>query len=177
MKVNEDKLQYIVFGKKHNLGNFRIGDHDIVPEDYVKLLGLHVDRKLNFNIHISNISQKAGRQVKVISRAWHVLDQPSKMLFYNIFVECYFNCCAIIWHFCNKSDTFKLEKIQEKALRFITKDCINSYHSLLSKCNTSSLYVARIRNMQETIFKLINGMFPTNLSNIVNVRKTTINLR
>ena len=103
MKVNEDKLQYIVVGKKNNLGNFRIGDHDIVPEDYVKLLGLHVDRKLNFNIHISNISQKAGRQVKVISRLWHVLYQPSKMMFYNSFVGCYFNYCAIIWHFCNKS--------------------------------------------------------------------------
>ena len=58
MKVNEDKFQCIVFGKKDNLGNFRIGDHDIVPEDYVKLLGLHVDRKLNFNTRISNISQR-----------------------------------------------------------------------------------------------------------------------
>ena len=45
---------------KDNLGTFIIGDHDIVPEEYVKLLGLHVDRKLNFNTHISNISQKQG---------------------------------------------------------------------------------------------------------------------
>ena len=51
MKVNEDKFQCIVFGKKDNLGTFRIGDHDIVPEEYVKLLGLHVDKKLNFNTH------------------------------------------------------------------------------------------------------------------------------
>ena len=57
-----------MFGKKDNLGNFRIGDHDIIPEEYVKLLGLHIDRKLNFNIRISNINQKAGRQVKVIFR-------------------------------------------------------------------------------------------------------------
>ena len=66
MKVNKDTFQCIVFGKKENLGTFRIGDHDIVPEEYVKLLGLHVDRKLNFNTRISNISQKEGRQVKVI---------------------------------------------------------------------------------------------------------------
>ena len=63
------------------------------------------------------------------------------------------NSCAIIWHFLNISDTFKLEKIQETALRFITKDFKSSYHSLLSKCNKSSLYVSRIRKMQETIFK------------------------
>ena len=64
---------------------------DIVPEDYVKLLGLHVDRKLNFNSHISNISQKAGRQVKIISRFCYVLDQPSKIMLCNSFVKCYFN--------------------------------------------------------------------------------------
>ena len=57
----------------------------------------------------------------------------------------------------------------------ITKDFKSSSHSLLSKCNTSSLYVARIRKMQET--KIINGMCPTYLSNMVNVKKTTINLR
>ena len=31
--------------------------------------------------------------------------------------------------------------------------------------------------MQVTIFKIINGMRPTYLSNIVNAKKTTINLR
>ena len=98
-------------------------------------------------------------------------------MLYNSFVECYFNYCAIIWHFFNKSETFKLEKIQEMALRVITKDFKSSYHSLPSKCNKSSLYVARIRKMQETIFKIINGMCPTYLSNIVNAKKTTINLR
>ena len=115
MKVNEDKFQCIVFGKKDNLVNFRIVDHDIVPEDYVQLLDLHVDRKLNYNTYISNISQKAGRQVKFISRLCYVLDLSSKMMLYNSFVECYFNYCAMIWNFCNKSHTFKLEqKYREK---------------------------------------------------------------
>ena len=99
------------------------------------------------------------------------------MLLYNSFVECYFNYCAIKWHFCYKSDTFRLEQIQEKALRFITKDFKSFYHSLISKCNKSSLYVAKIRKMQETIIKIINGMCPTYLSSIVNVKNTPINLR
>ena len=54
MKVNKDTFQCIVFGKK-DLCNFRIGDHDIVPAEYVKLLGLNVDRKLNFNTHVSKV--------------------------------------------------------------------------------------------------------------------------
>ena len=40
MKVNPDKFQCIVFGKQDNLGSFKIGDHNILPEDNVKILEL-----------------------------------------------------------------------------------------------------------------------------------------
>ena len=94
MKVNPDKFQCIVFGKQDNLGSFKIGDHNILPEDNVKILGLHVDNKLNFNTQITQVCQKAGRKVQVLSRLCNVLDQPTKMLLYNSFVECYFNYCS-----------------------------------------------------------------------------------
>ena len=72
-------------------------------------------RKRSSNSHqLQLLIPKAGRQVKVISRLCYVLDQLSKMMLYNSFVECYFNYCAIIWHVCNKSDTFKLEKNTRK---------------------------------------------------------------
>ena len=96
MKVNPDKFQCIVFGKQDNLGSFKIGDHNILPEDNVKILGLHVDNKLNFNTQITQVCQKAGRKVQVLSRLCHVLDQPTNMLLYNSFVECYFNYCSMI---------------------------------------------------------------------------------
>ena len=41
MKVNPDKFQCIVFGRKDNLGSFKIDVHDIIPDD-VKILGLHL---------------------------------------------------------------------------------------------------------------------------------------
>ena len=87
MKVNPDKFQCIVFGKQDNLGQFNIGDKNILWEDNVKILGLNVDNKLNFNIQLTNICQTAGRKVEVLSRLCHVIDQSSKMLLYNSFVE------------------------------------------------------------------------------------------
>ena len=61
MKVNPDKFICIVFGKQDNVGSFKIGDHNILPEDNVKILGLHVDNKLNFNTQITQVCQKVGR--------------------------------------------------------------------------------------------------------------------
>jgi predicted nuclease of predicted toxin-antitoxin system len=33
-----------------------------------------------------------------------------------------FNYCLIAWHFCGETNTRKIEKIQERALRFIYED-------------------------------------------------------
>ena len=35
------------------------------PDEWVKLLGVHIDNKLNFGHHVSHICQKADKQVKV----------------------------------------------------------------------------------------------------------------
>ena len=166
-----------MFGKNGNLGKFRVGDYDIVPDDNVKILGLNVDNKLNFFTHISQICLKAGRQVQVLSRLSYVLDQRSKMLLYNSFVDCYFNYCSSIWHFCSKTNTYKIEKLQEKALRFITTDFTSSYHNLLVKCNKTPLYVTRIRKFLEMAYKIRNNMCPEYLSHLITVKNVPVNLR
>ena len=82
MKVNPDKFSYMVFGRCENIDDFVIGNHVIKPEKSVKILGLHLDNKLNFDNHISNICQKAGKQIQVLSRLGNILNESNKMLLY-----------------------------------------------------------------------------------------------
>ena len=44
-KVNPDKLQCIVFGKVLNPYTFLINSNVVRPEERVKLLGVHIDKK------------------------------------------------------------------------------------------------------------------------------------
>jgi hypothetical protein len=37
----------------------------------------------------------------------------------------------LAWHICSKANTIKLEKIQERALRFIYEDYNSTYEELL----------------------------------------------
>ena len=62
MKVNPDKCLCIVFGKVVNPGTFLISGNIVRPEKMVKLLGVHIDNKLNYGHHVSHICQKAGKQ-------------------------------------------------------------------------------------------------------------------
>ena len=90
-----------MFGKRqNNLCTFNIGNYFILSDDNVKILVLNVDdNKLNVNTHISKISGA--------SFIYIVLDQPIKMLLYDSFVECYFDFCSDIWHFCSKTNNRK----------------------------------------------------------------------
>ncbi len=57
-----------------------------------------------------------------------------------------FNYCPIIWHFCGKVNTKKIEKIQEKALRFMFNDKKCSYSSLSEKCGYNTLLIRPYSN-------------------------------
>ena len=138
---------------------------------------MHVDNKLNFNVHISKLCQKAGRQVSVISRLCNVLDQSSKMLLYNSFIECYFSYCSVLWHFCSNSNTYKVEKIQKRALKFITNDFTSEYNVLLEKCKKSPLYIVRTRKFLEVVFRILNGMYPGYLTSFLSLKDNALHLR
>jgi hypothetical protein len=46
---------------------FNLNGINLSCEDEVKLLGVTIDFKLNFNTHISNICKKAARQLNVLA--------------------------------------------------------------------------------------------------------------
>ena len=54
-----------------------------------------------------------------------------------------FNYCPLTWHFCGEKNTKKIEKIQERALRFIYRDYDSSYESLLLKSGSTKIFYGR----------------------------------
>ena len=134
-----DKFQCILYGQQDYLGSFNIGDHNILPEDNVIIIGLYVDNKSNFNTQIIQVCQKTGNKIQVLSRLCHVLDQPTQMLLYNSIVACQFNNCSIIWHFTSNNNTYKIENIQKKVIRYITRDFTSSYGDILNVCKKTPL--------------------------------------
>ena len=53
-----------------------------------------------------------------------------------------FNHCNATWHFCKTGDTFKLEKLQKRALRIIFNDY---FDTLLQRSVRLLLYVSMLR--------------------------------
>ena len=71
MIVNSGKFQSIIIDKKkqdHTKETFKIRDNIIEASSAVKLLGVQINEKLNFNLHITNICRFAANQLNALIR-------------------------------------------------------------------------------------------------------------
>ena len=169
MKANPEKFQAIAVGKKSatKIPSFEIDSQTITCETFVKLLGIDIDYELNFDLHVKSLCRKASRQLNVLKRIGHNLSKLNKITIFYSFVLSTFNFCPLAWHFCSKTNVKKLEKIQERALRFIYEDYNTSYEDLLETAKVPSLEIRRLRIMAIETFKILYNLSPSCLNDLV----------
>ena len=179
MQANPDKFQAICIGKKTNNANliFNIEGTEIKPEDCVKLLGVTIDYQLKFKEHISNVCRRASQQLNVLKRIGRFLNRLGRLTVYHTFIMSNFNYCPLTWHFCGEVETKKLEKIRERALRFIYEDHVSSYETLLHKSKMPSLKLRRMRTLALETFRIIHKETPVYLHDIINVKHNSYSFR
>ena len=179
MKANPEKFQAISLGKKtHDLNlNFKFRNVEIKCDKEVKLLGVTIDFLLNFNSHITNICKKASRQLNVMKRIGSNLCKLGRLTMYHSFIMSNFNYCPLTWNFTGEQNIKKIEKIQERALRFIFNDYSKSYEDLLTLSGLPSLKIRRMRTVAIEVFKIINKQGPTYLHNLIEIRNSSYNFR
>ena len=179
MKANPDKFQAIAVGKKTKIENIEFGlsDHVIKCEDEVNLLGVTIDYQLRFDTHVTSICRKASRQINVLKRIGKHLSKLARLTIFHSFILSNFNYCPTVWHFCGEGNAKKMEKIQERALRFVYEDYQSDYQSLLNKVGMPSLKIRRLRYMGIEVFKILHKKSPEYLHDMVSFSKSNYNLR
>ena len=86
------------------------------------------------------------------------------------------NYSPIIWHYCGKRNSDKLEWINESCLCFIFNDCHSSYDKLLDNINCPSLPNRRIRDMLTLVYKSFHGLAPSYINELLIERNSSYNL-
>ena len=132
MQPNPSKFQAIFFGNTPP-GIIRADDLDIEVSSFIKLLGVFLDSKLKFDRHITNLCIKAGRHINIVKRVAKSLPVRVKLLLYKTYVSCHFNFCPLVWHFCDKSNTDKLENVQYSLIELYAM-CIMITIAIMKRC-------------------------------------------
>ena len=106
MKANPDKFLFMILSSSP-LDPIELaldGNTTITSQNYVKVLGVSIDKHLTFNDHISSSCSKAARQLNAFARISKHLNLDSRRVIHQSFILSNFNYCPLVWHFCGKTN-------------------------------------------------------------------------
>ena len=180
MIANPEKFHAILLRKNQTNTSgepININGKMIKSEETVKLLGVTLDYRLDFDPHISNICKKAATQLNVLKRLKAFIVFREEQILVQSFVYSNFNYCPLVLYFSSSKSLQRIEKLQERALRFLYNDHTSSYDEILSKSNKCTMLVARQRILCIEIFKTVKQLNPPFMQNIFILRSSHHSLR
>ena len=121
MKLNEDKCHLLI--TKHDEDVFAsIGNEIINGSTSVKLLGITIDNKLNFEEHVSNRCKKVSLKLHALARIANYMSTEKLKILMKAFIDSQFGYCPLIWMFHSRKLNTRINRLQERALRIVYKD-------------------------------------------------------
>ena len=168
------------FSRTEHNTNLNLNGKIIRTSDSLKILGVTIDNKLNFNEHINDVCNKASQRVAVIMRLRNLIPTTAKLVLLKSAILPYLTYCHLVWHFCRASDTRRLERIQERGLRAVYKDTKSSYHQLLNRANLPTLLNRRLQDICVLMYKVKHTkMCSETINNILNlvIHATVLEIR
>ncbi len=96
---------------------------------------------------------------------------------FHTFILSNFNYCPIIWFFCGKTASKKVENIQERALHFMFNDEVSTYKSLLDRCGYTFQNIRTIKTTTNEVFRFVHDLNSTFMKEMFNTREISYDLR
>ena len=78
------------------------------------------------------------------------------------FIDTQFNYCPLIWMFHSRTLNNKINKLHERALRLVYKDCISSFENLLN----IDIHERNLQKLATEMYKIKNNLSQSFLSDI-----------
>ena len=121
---HDSLTQNVIFHSKERKTDefirIKIGSKTIKRENYVKYLSILVDSTLTWKPHITQLSKKLSRSVRIFFKIRHyVTPETLKVLYYSLFYS-FISYGISVWGLTHPTILEPLCKIQKKVVRVIT---------------------------------------------------------
>ena len=132
-----------------------------------KLLGITIDSKLNFKVHLEGIIKKASWKVNVLSTITSYMNRTKRNLFFTF----QFNYCPIVWMCHNRTISNKVNRLHERCLHSVYNDNKLSFQELLDKDKSITIHIKNVRVLAIEMFKVSNNYPNSLMSEIFDKKK------
>ena len=164
--ANPGKFQVMFLGTNISVDNFQFGDIIVDTSNSVKLLGILIDDKLRFKEHLDGKCKKASSKTKALLRIRSYISVKTAKSLCNAYILSHFDYCPLIWMRFDKASNNLMNKIHHRALSVVYQNFNSSLLDLLSFSHGVTLHVSFIRKLLQEIFKFVNGLGPSFMSEL-----------
>ena len=135
--------------------------------DHTKSLGVTIDAQLSWSKHVDEICKKASSAIGALKRVRPFISTDVAVQIYNTLILPHFDYCSpfLDCMSCYLSD--KLQKLQNRAARVITKSPFNTNSNLLlAMLKWEKLSLRRKKKKALIMYKTLNKLAPDRISSV-----------
>ena len=176
LQMNPDKCKLLISNRSKDI-SLILENETIECSNSVKLLGIIIDNKLDFNEHVSKLCKKVSSKLHALARISNFMSKNKLRLLMKSFIESQFDYCPIIWMFHSRPLNNRINRLHERALRLVYKDPNLSFKDLLRKDKSFTIHHRNLQKLAIEMYKADKDLSPSLVKSIFPKRNIPYNLR
>ena len=186
LSLNIAKTELMLIGSRQRLSanttghslTVQIKGHEIDRVPHTKSLGVHIDQNLSWSKHVNETAKIVSSGIGALKRLRPFICEDTAILLYRALIEPYFDYCCPVWDGLSNELADKLQKLQNRAIRVITKsDHYSSATALRGELGWDNLSTRRKKQKLKLMFKTLNDQSPEYLKGLFIPFSTDYGLR
>ena len=131
LSLNFLKTEYMYFATDYNLSNLgifaidpwkiAIGEQPITRVQSTKSLGVVFDQRLVWEEHVDSLCKRVSSGLDTLKQARQCVPQDRLLTIHNAPIKPLFDYCDVVWGNLKKTLTTRLQNLQNRAARIITR--------------------------------------------------------
>ena len=131
MVLNPGKCHYLIINKDITNESIELGKKTLHVQAEQKLLGIIIDKDLNFQSHTRLIIKTVNQKFSALIRVAPVMTDFSEKVIFNSFFKGQFNYCPLLWMFSTRTVNHKINRLHERGLRALLNDETSTFNDML----------------------------------------------
>ena len=177
LTLNTSKTKYLLFRNKNISIDFsqlqlKIDDEIIerigkgCRDESFKFVGLNIDEYLTWEHHIKIVINKANSATFALSKLKNFIPDYTKCTIYNSLFKSHIEYGSIVWGNTSCSELLRLQKIQKRAVRYISNSKITAHSDpLFAKYKILKFHDLVEINQAVFMYKYVNDKLPPSFNN------------
>ena len=138
---------------------------------------LKIDRKLNFNEHVTNLCDKTSKKIQALARISPYIPQPQKWLLMNGYFMSQIGYCPLVWMSLSRTLNNRINGLHERALSLVCNDFSSKFSELLKKGKSVTIHHCNLQTLAYEILKVKSNMASEILTEIFPQKESNYSLK